>query len=176
MKNLWAGIDLGLQTAAIAFLRGGTAAPWTLESVDILALPSGSVEERLDRYRNWLKMQMRKVSPHEIEGVFIEKPFVGKNIRSALLLGTLQGVTWALLKEAEWPALELLEPVRVKKALTGRGSASKAQVAAWLAHYLVPHTPLPPNHHATDAIAIAIAGALSQNSAITRTFTSRAER
>lgn len=176
MKGLWAGIDLGLQTAAVAFLRGGTTAPWILESVDILSFPPGSIDERLDRYRTWLKMQMGKVDSHEVEGVFIEKPFVGKNSRSALLLGTLQGVTWALLKEADWPALELLEPVRVKKALTGRGSASKAQVAAWLPHYLAPHTPLPPSHHATDAIAIAIAGALSQNSAITRTFTSRAER
>ena len=176
MKGLWVGIDLGLQTTAIAFLRGSANAPWVLEGVEILSFPPGSVEERLDQYRTWLKLQISKASPHEIEGVFTEEPFVGKNVRSALLLGTLQGVTWALLKEAGWPSLQLLAPVHVKKALTGRGSASKAQLAAWLSHYLAPHTPLPQNHHATDAIAIAVAGALSQNSAITRTFTSRAER
>lgn len=172
----WVGIDLGLQTTAIAIIQGHASGPWTLERVEVLSFPPTSVEERLEQYRSWLKEQILKVSAETIAGAFAEMPFVGKNVRSALLLGALQGVTWTLLREAEWPSLQMLAPVQVKKALTGRGSASKAQIAAWLPHYLLNPASIPHNHHATDAIAIAIAGALAQNSAITRKFTSRAER
>ena len=172
----WVGVDLGLQTAAIAVVTGSPSGPWALESVKVLNLPAGTVAERLEVYRLWLKEQITTLLRSDVAGVFAETPFAGKNIRSALLLGTLQGVTWALLQESGTPSLQMLASTDIKKALTGRGSATKAQVAAWLAHYLLPETPLPKNHHATDAIAIAIAGALTQNSPITRTFTSRADR
>jgi len=172
----WVGIDLGLQTAAIAVITGSSAGPWSLEAVEILRLPPGTVEERLEVYCLWLKEHITHRLKSGVTGVFAEMPFVGKNIRSALLLGTLQGVTWALLREGGTPSLQMLSPTDIKKALTGRGSATKAQLATWLAHYLLPGTPIPKNHHATDAIAIAIAGAFTQNSPITRTFTSRADR
>ncbi len=175
-KNTWAGIDLGLKAAAMALIRGSASAPWTLEWVEVLSFSNSSVEERLDTYRLWLKAQIARTSGELIQGVFAEAPFVGKNVRSALLLGKLEGITWALLRETDWPPLQRIAPTHIKKALTGRGSASKPQLAAWLPHYLSPGTALPTNPHATDAIAIAIAGALSQNSAITRKFTSRAER
>ncbi len=172
----WVGIDLGLQTAALAVVTGSPSESWELESVETLNLPAGTIEERLEVYRLWLKEQITRRLAPGLAGIFAEMPFVGKNIRSALLLGALQGVTWALLRESGTPSLQMLAPTDIKKALTGRGSATKAQIAAWIAHYLPPGTPLPKNHHATDAIAIAIAGALTQNSPIIRTFTSRADR
>ncbi len=61
----------------------------------------------------------------------IEAPFYGKNVQSMLKLGRAQGVAMAA---AMTMGLEIYEyaPKRIKQAITGRGTASKEQVAAML--------------------------------------------
>ncbi len=177
MRGLWGGLDLGLGAAAWALVEGGSSPPWRLVQVSICAFPSAaSVGERLVAYADWFRRQLNEVDTQLVQAVCAEAPFVGKNVRSALLLGTLQGVSWTILRMQGWPPLEMIPPARLKKALTGRGHASKAQVAQWLPHHLHQPFTLPENPHATDAIGIAIARALLQNSPITRRFTSRADR
>lgn len=61
----------------------------------------------------------------------IESPFFGKNVQSMLKLGRAQG---AAILVAAHHNMEIIEysPRRIKQAITGRGNASKEQVASML--------------------------------------------
>lgn len=65
----------------------------------------------------------------------IEAPFFGKNVQSMLKLGRAQGVAMAAALSRSVPIFEYA-PLRIKQAITGRGNASKEQVALFLKHYL----------------------------------------
>ncbi|GIV23496.1 MAG: hypothetical protein KatS3mg025_1155 [Bacteroidia bacterium] len=168
------GIDLGAQEVGFALLKVEGSTTFYLEKAVGLALGSRPLEERLTDLHRWLADQLMATPQESV--VWMEEPFVGKSVRSALMLGTAKGLLWGLLLSLGRPAPVALAAVQVKKAVTGRAHASKEQLAAMLQHYLLPPYQLPDNLHITDAIAIAIAGASLQNSPITRRFTSRAER
>lgn len=93
---------------------------------------------------------IRKYQPHILA---IEAPFYGKNPQSMLKLGRAQGVVIAAcLREG----LEVFEysPRKIKQSITGKGNASKEQVAAML-HRMCK---IPGESHyldATDALAVA---------------------
>ncbi|RMF48088.1 MAG: crossover junction endodeoxyribonuclease RuvC [Bacteroidetes bacterium] len=166
------GLDLGSQEVGLAVVEA-------LEGRFVLRVCLGyrlgraSLPERLAKLHHWLSAQLH-AWPAAL--VAIEDPFVGKNARSALALGTVKGLVWGMLLGLGRPAPLLLAPSQVKKAITGQAHAPKEQVAAMLVHYLGEAPPLPDNTHATDAVAIALAAAFLQNSPIKRTFTNRAER
>lgn len=65
----------------------------------------------------------------------IEAPFFGKNVQSMLKLGRAQGVAMAAALTRSLPIFEYA-PLRIKQAITGRGNASKEQVALFLKHLL----------------------------------------
>jgi len=84
----------------------------------------------------------------------IEAPFFGKNVQSMLKLGRAQGVAMAAGLYREVPITEYL-PKKVKMAITGRGNASKEQVAAMLKR-LLNISILPTKLDATDGLAVAV--------------------
>jgi crossover junction endodeoxyribonuclease RuvC len=84
----------------------------------------------------------------------IEAPFYGKNIQSMLKLGRAQGVAIVAAVHRDIAVFEY-SPRKVKLAITGKGSASKEQVAAML-HHLVDFDYAAAASDATDALAIAI--------------------
>ena len=65
----------------------------------------------------------------------IEAPFYGKNVQSMLKLGRAQGVAMAAALVKDIPIAEYA-PLSIKQAVTGRGSASKEQVAEMLKRML----------------------------------------
>lgn len=65
----------------------------------------------------------------------LEAPFHGKNVQSMLKLGRAQGVAMAAGLVKGLPIYEYA-PRKVKMAVTGRGTASKEQVAAMLEQLL----------------------------------------
>lgn len=65
----------------------------------------------------------------------IEAPFYGKNVQSMLKLGRAQGAAIAAALNRSLPIFEYA-PRKIKMAITGRGSASKEQVAAMLMRIL----------------------------------------
>jgi crossover junction endodeoxyribonuclease RuvC len=86
--------------------------------------------------------------------VALEAPFMGKNPQSMLKLGRAQGVSMAAALNRKIPVFEYA-PRRVKQSVTGKGTASKEQVAAMVQSLLkldVNHSKL----DATDAVAVAI--------------------
>lgn len=87
----------------------------------------------------------------------IEAPFYGKNVQSMLKLGRAQGVAMAAALCRDIPIFEYA-PLSIKQAVTGRGSASKEQVANMLRHILkIREEDMPSLLDATDALAAALA-------------------
>jgi len=84
----------------------------------------------------------------------IEAPFYGKNVQSMLKLGRAQGVCMAAALYRTVPVFEY-SPRRVKQSITGRGSASKQQVAGML-HNLLTFDKDEFALDATDALAVAL--------------------
>jgi crossover junction endodeoxyribonuclease RuvC len=86
--------------------------------------------------------------------VALEAPFMGKNPQSMLKLGRAQGVSMAAALNRKIPVFEYA-PKRVKQSVTGKGTASKEQVAAMVMALLK----IEKNHSkldASDAVAVAI--------------------
>ncbi len=84
----------------------------------------------------------------------IEAPFFGKNVQSMLKLGRAQGVVIAAALSREIPIHEY-SPRKIKQSVTGKGSASKEQVASMLER-LLNLTEMPAHFDATDALAVAM--------------------
>ena len=85
----------------------------------------------------------------------IEAPFFGKNVQSMLKLGRAQGVVIAAAIARQIPIHEYA-PTQIKQAITGRGAASKEQVAALMQRMLnIADERMLPYLDATDALAAA---------------------
>ncbi len=97
--------------------------------------------------------------------VALEAPFFGKNVQSMLKLGRAQGVAMAAALQRDIPVTEYA-PLKIKKAITGRGAASKEQVAAMLMQMLNIKE-MPEYLDATDGLAAAMCHGL-QNGAINK--------
>ncbi len=84
----------------------------------------------------------------------LESPFVGRNASTAIILGMARGAILTALAEAEIPAYAYA-PTSAKRAVVGRGGATKEQVAMMMAAELgigVERIPL----DSTDALALAV--------------------
>lgn len=86
--------------------------------------------------------------------VALESPFFGKNVQSMLKLGRAQGVAMAAALSKDCATAEY-SPRRIKQSITGRGSASKEQVALILKN-LLKLDELPAKLDATDGLAVAM--------------------
>lgn len=94
---------------------------------------------------------IRDYAPDEVA---LEAPFFGKNVQSMLKLGRAQGVAMAAALHHDIPINEYA-PLKVKQAVTGKGKASKEQVAGMIMR-LLNITELPKLLDATDALAVAL--------------------
>ena len=98
-----------------------------------------------------LSVYIRDYKP---EAMAIEAPFFGKNVQSMLKLGRAQG---AAIIAGINNGLEVIEysPRKIKQSITGKGNASKEQVAKMLRSILKMEV-LPKYYDATDALAAAV--------------------
>ena len=86
--------------------------------------------------------------------VALESPFFGENVQSMLKLGRAQGVAMTAALSRDVPVAEYA-PMRIKQAITGRGSAAKEQVASIVCRMLAIEQP-PRRLDATDGMAVAL--------------------
>ena len=102
------------------------------------------------------------------EQVAFESPFFGANVQSMLKLGRAQGVAIAaVLAACQSVAIEEYAPMRIKQAITGRGAASKEQVATMINSIL--GTDFQPRKlDATDGTAVAICHHYTTSNLLTR--------
>lgn len=96
----------------------------------------------------------------------IEAPFFGKNVQSMLKLGRAQGVAMAAAIQRQVPITEYA-PMKIKMAITGRGTASKEQVADMLRRMLhLDKEQLGKYLDATDALGAAYCHFLQMNNPV----------
>lgn len=116
----------------------------------------------LKKYANhYLKLQkifsrtLSLIDEFHPDHLAIEAPFFGKNVQSMLKLGRAQGVAMSAALYRDVPLTEYA-PLKIKMAITGRGSASKEQVADMLRRFLnIPQEQMLPQLDATDGLAAA---------------------
>jgi crossover junction endodeoxyribonuclease RuvC len=84
----------------------------------------------------------------------IEAPFYGKNVQSMLKLGRAQGAAIAAALSRSIPIFEYA-PRKIKMSITGRGAASKEQVASMLMRILN-FSKIEVKLDATDGLAAAL--------------------
>jgi crossover junction endodeoxyribonuclease RuvC len=145
------GIDPGTRVAGwgVVEVRGNTS---RLVAAGAVRLRAGSVEARLAELRSALA---EVIAAHAPEVVSVERPFFGKNAASALTVGMARGIALLVAAEAGL-AVHEYPPATVKKAVVGRGGASKEQVAAMI-RVLLGLREAPKPADVTDALAIALA-------------------
>ena len=118
---------------------------------------SGNLHERLSQIEPSLKKLVRQFRP---DMAIIETLIFAKNKKTAMQVAEGRGALIATLVRCGLPLIELA-PSSVKAAVAGSGNASKQAVAKMVWYTLQ----MPPPEEslvddATDALALAIAGAL----------------
>lgn len=84
-----------------------------------------------DRLKSIFEKLIELIDLHHPDEMAIEEPFFGKNVQSMLKLGRAQGVAMAAALHRGIP-VSGYSPRLIKQSITGKGGASKEQVAAML--------------------------------------------
>jgi len=106
------------------------------------------------RLKKIFERTIQLIDTYHPDEIAIEAPFFGKNVQSMLKLGRAQGVAMAAGLSREVTITEYA-PRKIKMAITGKGTASKEQVALMLKS-LLKLKELPKNLDATDGLAAAV--------------------
>ncbi len=121
-------------------------------AMDILKLDK--LEDHYLRLQKIFDATLRTIDTFHPDEFAIESPFFGKNIQSMLKLGRAQGVAIAAALNRGIPVFEY-SPRKIKQSITGKGAASKEQVAGMLAAMLSMKE-IPDYLDITDALAVAV--------------------
>jgi crossover junction endodeoxyribonuclease RuvC len=146
------GLDPGSRRTGFGILRSPSGPD------GILRVASGAIHldtdrpfaERLPQLRAEIVELIRSYQPDEAA---LETCFVARSARAALVLGHVRGVLLLLCLEAGLGVYEYA-PAEIKRAVTGNGSATKAQVERMLARLVLGH-PAKPTEDEADALAAA---------------------
>ena len=145
------GLDPGTLRVGFALLEASGPRLQLIEAGALSTNKRLPYAQRLGAIYSDLCALITRLAPNEAA---IEATFVGINARSALKIGEGRGVALAALGNcglvpAEYP------PATIKRAATGKGAASKQQVARMIALQLgLREAPKPED--ATDACAVAL--------------------
>lgn len=101
------------------------------------------------------------IDEYKPDEMSLEAPFFGKNVQSMLKLGRAQGVAMAAGLYRDVAIFEYA-PRKIKMAITGKGTASKEQVAAMLKQLLYLKEEAE-SLDATDGLAAAVCHFLQKN-------------
>lgn len=145
------GIDPGTNYMGYGVLEieGRTVRSVVLGDIDLhkLADPYAKLRYIFER----VGALIEEYAPQEVA---LESPFFGENVQSMLKLGRAQGVAMAAALSRDRQVFEYA-PMRIKQAITGRGSATKEQVAAIVCRILTIDQPSR-RLDATDGMAVAL--------------------
>lgn len=145
------GIDPGTNYMGYGVLEveGRTVRSVVLGDIDLhkLADPYAKLRYIFERVGTLID----EYGPREVA---LESPFFGENVQSMLKLGRAQGVAMAAALSRSLSVFEYA-PMRIKQSITGRGSATKEQVAGIVCRLLTLDRP-PRRLDATDGMAVAL--------------------
>ncbi|TFB92062.1 MULTISPECIES: crossover junction endodeoxyribonuclease RuvC [Cryobacterium] len=146
------GIDPGLTRCGVGVVDVAGNRTATLVDVTVLrSAPDLPLEQRLLLISRGLEEMLDR---HKPAFVAIERVFAQNNVRTVMGTAQISGVALLLAAQRGLP-VTLHTPSEVKAAITGYGSADKAQVGAMVARVLG-LTEVPKPADAADALALAI--------------------
>jgi crossover junction endodeoxyribonuclease RuvC len=144
------GIDPGLSATGYGVVESGQPPVAVLAGV-IRTDPSATMENRLAELFAGLTQIIAEARP---DAVALETVFTNRNLQTAISVGRASGVAILAAAQAGVGVTEYV-PTAVKSAITGDGSASKAQIQQMVARLLRLAAP-PKPADAADALAIAL--------------------
>ena len=106
----------------------------TNKNISLIAAGVFNMEKMSDHYlklKHIFEKTISLIEQYHPDEFAIEEPFFGKNVQSMLKLGRAQGVAIAAALHRQLPVFGY-SPKKIKQAVTGRGNASKEQVAEML--------------------------------------------
>jgi crossover junction endodeoxyribonuclease RuvC len=130
-----------------------------LVTMGVLKLHQYSEQE--DKLKKIFERTISLIEEYHPDELAIEAPFFGKNVQSMLKLGRAQGVAMAAALSRTIPIFEY-SPRKIKQAITGKGSASKEQVAIMLQN-LLNFKDAPEYFDASDGVAAAVCHYFQKN-------------
>jgi crossover junction endodeoxyribonuclease RuvC len=125
-----------------------------IELLTMGVLKLHQLSEQEDKLKRIFDRTVNLIDEYHPDELAIEAPFFGKNVQSMLKLGRAQGVAMAAALSRTVPIFEY-SPRKIKQSITGKGSASKEQVALML-QTLLQFTQTPQYLDATDGLAAAV--------------------
>jgi crossover junction endodeoxyribonuclease RuvC len=145
------GIDPGTTVMGYGII-GVTGSTMRVLALGVLKL--NKYDDHHLRLKHIFERTVSLIEQYHPAELAIEAPFFGKNVQSMLKLGRAQGVAIAAALSRSLPVFEY-SPRKIKQSITGKGAATKEQVAAMLAT-LLKITELPDTMDATDGLAAAV--------------------
>ncbi len=144
------GVDPGLRATGYCILQGDHLG-CSVRELGVLHVTQTDLSGRLQEIHGEIAGLLREIRPHVVvlEDLFAHQRFP----RTALVLAHMRGAI-ALTVAQAGVGIETLAPAAVKRALTGNGRASKAQVQSMVAHIL--GLAVRPGSHSADAAALAL--------------------
>lgn len=153
------GIDPGTQVMGYGLIA---VKGKKIELISLGVFKFSSKEEHSLRLKKIFESVLELIDKNHPDELAIEAPFFGKNVQSMLKLGRAQGVAMAAALYRDIPIFEY-SPRKIKQSITGKGSASKEQVAAMLGNLInMPAENIPLD--ALDAVAAAVCQYLQNTS------------
>lgn len=122
--------------------------------VQMNELDMRQLKDPYTKLRRIFERTIELIDTYHPDEIALEAPFFGKNVQSMLKLGRAQGVAMAAGLSRDIPVFEYA-PLKIKQSITGKGSASKEQVAKML-QSLLGLKELPKNLDTTDGLAAAV--------------------
>ena len=102
-----------------------------MELINMGVLHLQKLNTHADKLKRIFERTLALIDEYKPDELAVEAPFFGKNVQSMLKLGRAQGVAIAAALYRDIPIYEYA-PKKIKMAITGKGTASKEQVAAML--------------------------------------------
>jgi len=145
------GIDPGTNIMGYGLIQQKGS---TIEMITMGVLKLGGYSDHPMKLKKIFERTLAIIDEYHPDELSLEAPFFGKNVQSMLKLGRAQGVAMAAGLYRGLPIFEYA-PKKIKMAITGRGTASKEQVAALLKQ-LLKLKEEPEFLDATDGLAAAV--------------------
>ncbi len=145
------GIDPGTSITGYGLIKTVGPDP---ELITIGSIDLSKFDDHYLKLKHIFDRTVGIIEEYHPDELAIEAPFYGKNVQSMLKLGRAQGAAIAAALSRSVPIFEYA-PRKIKMSITGRGSASKEQVAAMLMQILK-FSKIEVKLDATDGLAAAL--------------------
>jgi len=146
------GVDPGLTRCGIGVVEGAPGRPLRLVHVEVVRTPAdGDIGARLVAQADAIAAA---IAAHRPEVVAVERVFSQQNVRTVMGTAQVAGLAIVAATRAGLP-VAMHTPSEVKAAVTGSGTADKAQVGSMVTR-LLRLAEMPKPADAADALALAI--------------------